>query len=54
VFKSVLDYPRFLSVVWLYHADTINTSVGFLVFATLWLAGDDGVLRKKGKSAKTE
>jgi hypothetical protein len=37
-----------------YHADAINTSVGFLVFAPLWLAGDDGVLREKGKIAKTE
>jgi oligosaccharyltransferase complex subunit beta len=47
-------YPRFLSAAWPYYAGAISTSVGFLVFATLWLAGDDGVLRKKGKSAKTE
>jgi hypothetical protein len=37
-----------------YNPDAISTSVGFLVFASLWLAGDDGVLHKKGKSAKTE
>jgi len=47
-------YPRFLSAAWPYYAGAISTSVGFLVFATLWLVGDDGVLRKKGKSAKTE
>ncbi|KAI9437798.1 Dolichyl-diphosphooligosaccharide-protein glycosyltransferase [Lactarius psammicola] len=46
-------YPRFLSAAWPYYTGAISTSVGFLLFATLWLAGDDkGV--KKGKSAKTE
>jgi oligosaccharyltransferase complex subunit beta len=47
-------YPRFLSAAWPYYASAISTSVGFLVFVTLWLAGDDGVLHKKGKSTKTE
>ena len=47
-------YPRFLSAAWPYYAGAISTSIGFLVFATLWLAGDDSMLRKKGKSTKTE
>jgi len=45
-------YPRFLSAAWPYSAGAISTSVGFLVFATLWLVGDDGVLRKKVKAPK--
>jgi oligosaccharyltransferase complex subunit beta len=32
----------------------VSTSVGFLIFAALWLAGDDKEERKKGKDAKTE
>jgi oligosaccharyltransferase complex subunit beta len=47
------EYPRFLSAAWPYYAGAISTSVGFLVFATLWLAGDEKDLRKK-KGAKTE
>jgi oligosaccharyltransferase complex subunit beta len=46
-------YPRFLSAAWPYYAGAISTSIGFLVFATLWLAGDDKE-GKKGKSAKIE
>lgn|SRR6266850_807435 len=42
-------YPGFLSAVWSYYTGVISTSVGFLVFATLWLAGGDSVLCKKGK-----
>jgi oligosaccharyltransferase complex subunit beta len=46
-------YPRFLSAAWPYYAGAISTSVGFLVFATLWLAGDDREA-KKGKNTKIE
>jgi oligosaccharyltransferase complex subunit beta len=46
-------YPRFLSAAWPYYAGAISTSVGFLLFATVWLAGEDKG-SKKGKSAKTE
>lgn len=47
-------YPRFLSAAWPYYAGAISTSVGFLIFAVLWLAGEDDKERKKGKSTKTE
>jgi len=47
-------YPRFLSAAWPYYAGAISTSVVFLIFAALWLAGEDNKERKKGKSAKTE
>jgi oligosaccharyltransferase complex subunit beta len=47
-------YPRFLSAAWPYYAGAISTSVGFLVFAALWLAGDEDKQRKKGKSTKAE
>ena len=47
-------YPRFLSAAWPYYVGAISTSVGFLIFAALWLAGDDKEERKKGKDAKTE
>jgi oligosaccharyltransferase complex subunit beta len=47
-------YPRFLSAAWPYYAGAISTSVGFLIFAALWLAGDDKKEHKKGKSTKTE
>ena len=46
-------YPRFLSAAWPYYMGAISTSVGFLIFAALWLAGDEKGSRK-GKSAKTE
>ena len=47
-------YPRFLSAAWPYYAGAISTSVGFFIFAALWLAGEDKEERKKGKDAKTE
>ncbi|KAH7890052.1 Dolichyl-diphosphooligosaccharide--protein glycosyltransferase subunit WBP1 [Phlebopus sp. FC_14] len=46
------QYPRFLSAAWPYYASAISTSVGFFVFATLWLAGD--VKGEKKKGIKTE
>jgi oligosaccharyltransferase complex subunit beta len=46
-------YPRFLSAAWPYYSGAISTSVGFLIFAALWLAGEEKGSRK-GKSAKTE
>ena len=45
-------YPRFLSAAWPYYAGAISTSVGFLLFSALWLAGDDRSAKKGG--AKTE
>jgi oligosaccharyltransferase complex subunit beta len=47
-------YPRFLSAAWPYYVGAISTSVGFLIFAALWLAGEDKEERKKGKGVKTE
>jgi len=47
-------YPRFLSAAWPYYVGAISTSVGFLIFSALWLAGDDKEERKKGKNVKTE
>jgi oligosaccharyltransferase complex subunit beta len=47
-------YPRFLSAAWPYYAGAISTSVGFLIFSALWLAGEDARDGKKGKSTKTE
>jgi oligosaccharyltransferase complex subunit beta len=49
-------YPRFLSAAWPYYVGAISTSVGFLIFAALWLAGDhkEKDERKKGKDGKTE
>jgi len=46
-------YPRFLSAAWPYYTGAISTSVGFLLFSVLWLAGDarEG---KKGKGVKME
>ncbi|KAI0046906.1 dolichyl-diphosphooligosaccharide-protein glycosyltransferase [Auriscalpium vulgare] len=44
-------YPRFLSAAWPYYAGAISTSVGFLLFSALWLAGDD---RETKKTKKTE
>jgi oligosaccharyltransferase complex subunit beta len=46
------QYPRFLSAAWPYYAGAISTSVGFFLFAALWLAGDVKGERKKG--SKTE
>ncbi|KAI0303338.1 Dolichyl-diphosphooligosaccharide-protein glycosyltransferase subunit [Multifurca ochricompacta] len=46
-------YPRFLSAAWPYYVGAISTSIGFLVFAAVWLAGDDKEA-KKGKSKKVE
>jgi len=46
-------YPRFLSAAWPYYAGAINTSIGFLVFTVLWLAGDEKE-NKRGKHTKTE
>jgi len=43
-------YPRFLSAAWPYYVGAISTSVGFLLFSALWLAGDARV----GKTSKTE
>ncbi|ETW85207.1 hypothetical protein HETIRDRAFT_443433 [Heterobasidion irregulare TC 32-1] len=45
-------HPRFLSAAWPYYAGAISTSVGFLLFSALWLAGDDRSAKKGG--AKTE
>jgi oligosaccharyltransferase complex subunit beta len=47
------EYPRFLSAAWPYYAGALSTSVAFLVFAALFLAGDDADLRKK-KATKVE
>ncbi|KAL0947621.1 hypothetical protein HGRIS_013710 [Hohenbuehelia grisea] len=48
-------YPRFLSAAWPYYAGAISTSIGFLLFSTLWLAGDvREMLMKKGKGLKRE
>jgi oligosaccharyltransferase complex subunit beta len=47
-------YRRFLSAAWPYYAGAMSTSVGFLIFAALWLAGDDKKEHKEGKSTKTE
>ncbi|KAF8626327.1 hypothetical protein AX15_004988 [Amanita polypyramis BW_CC] len=42
-------YPRFMSAAWPYYVGAVSTSVGFLVFSGLWLAG--GLLQgeKRGK-----
>jgi hypothetical protein len=34
-------YPRFLSAAWPYYTGAISTSVGFLLFSLLWLAGGE-------------
>lgn len=47
-------YPRFLSAAWPYYTGAISTSAAFVLFAALWLAGDDKDLRKKKGSTKTE
>ena len=45
------EYPRFLSAAWPYYAGAISTSVGFFLFAALWLGSD---VRDKRKGRKTE
>ncbi|THG98057.1 hypothetical protein EW026_g4066 [Hermanssonia centrifuga] len=48
-------YPRFLSAAWPYYIGAISTSIGFVLFSTLWLAGDDREANKKfAKTTKTE
>jgi oligosaccharyltransferase complex subunit beta len=42
-------YPRFLSAAWPYYAGAISTSIGFLVFSALYLAGE---AREEKKSKK--
>ncbi|EKM56048.1 uncharacterized protein PHACADRAFT_209545 [Phanerochaete carnosa HHB-10118-sp] len=46
------EYPRFLSAAWPYYIGAMSTSVGFVLFSALWLAGDDREGKKKG--IKTE
>jgi oligosaccharyltransferase complex subunit beta len=41
-----------LSAAWPYYAGAISTSVGFFLFAALWLAGDVKGERKKGLKAE--
>lgn len=41
------EYPRFLSAAWPYYAGAISTSVGFLLFSLLWLAGGEKAKMKK-------
>ena len=40
-------YPRFLSAAWPYYAGAISTSVGFLLFSLLWLAGGEEKAKTK-------
>jgi len=46
-------YPRFLSAAWPYYAGAISTSVGFVVFSAMFLAGDVREF-KKAKGQKLE
>jgi len=46
-------YPRFLSAAWPYYAGAISTSIGFVVFSAIFLAGDVRDV-KKGKGQKME
>ncbi|KAG2360434.1 Dolichyl-diphosphooligosaccharide--protein glycosyltransferase subunit WBP1 [Suillus spraguei] len=46
------QYPRFLSAAWPYYAGAISTSIGFFLFAALWLAGDVKGERKKGSKVE--
>jgi len=46
-------YPRFLSAAWPYYAGAISTSIGFVVFSAMYLAGDVKDI-KKGKGLKLE
>ncbi|KAJ3852488.1 Dolichyl-diphosphooligosaccharide--protein glycosyltransferase subunit WBP1 [Lentinula lateritia] len=43
-------YPRFLSAAWPYYAGAISTSVGFLVFCAIYIAGE----AKEEKRSKKE
>jgi oligosaccharyltransferase complex subunit beta len=47
------EYSRFLTAAWPYYAGAIGTNTNFLIFATLWLSGEEKGLRKK-KGAKME
>ncbi|KAF9036846.1 oligosaccharyl transferase beta subunit [Panaeolus papilionaceus] len=48
-------YPRFLSAAWPYYAGAISTSVGFVLFCAIWLAGEVRESSKKpGKAGKSE
>ncbi|KAF9654064.1 dolichyl-diphosphooligosaccharide-protein glycosyltransferase [Thelephora ganbajun] len=40
-------YPRFLSAAWPYYTGAISTSVGFLLFSLLWLAGGEEKAKTK-------
>ncbi|KIY64111.1 oligosaccharyl transferase beta subunit [Cylindrobasidium torrendii FP15055 ss-10] len=42
-------YPRFLSAAWPYYAGAVSTSVGFVLFAALYLAGETKEAGKKKK-----
>ncbi|KAF8744955.1 hypothetical protein AX14_011970 [Amanita brunnescens Koide BX004] len=44
------EYPRFLSAAWPYYIGAMSTSVGFLLFSALWLAGG----LRTGKKGKME
>jgi len=46
-------YPRFLSAAWPYYAGAISTSIGFVVFSAIFLAGDVRNV-KTGKGQKME
>lgn len=46
------EYPRFLTAAWPYYVGALSTSIGFVLFSALWLAGDDRDLKKK--SSKIE
>ncbi|PFH53596.1 hypothetical protein AMATHDRAFT_54790 [Amanita thiersii Skay4041] len=46
-------YPRFLSAAWPYYIGAMSTSIGFLLFSALWLAGDIRP-EKRSKGQKTE
>ncbi|KAF8352229.1 oligosaccharyl transferase beta subunit [Amanita rubescens] len=43
-------YPRFLSAAWPYYMGAMSTSVGFLLFSALWLAGG----LRSGRKGKME
>ncbi|KAJ4475637.1 Dolichyl-diphosphooligosaccharide-protein glycosyltransferase [Lentinula aciculospora] len=43
-------YPRFLSAAWPYYAGAISTSIGFLIFCTIYVAGE----AKEEKKSKKE
>jgi oligosaccharyltransferase complex subunit beta len=45
-------YPRFITAAWPYYAGAMSTSLGFVLFCGLWLAGNPTELRGKGKGGK--